>query len=53
MVQMSFNFMLRDIESSVDRPLKELKEFKKIYLKKGEKKTIEFNLTKSAFAFWG
>jgi beta-glucosidase len=36
----------------VDRPLKELKEFKKIYLKKGEKKTIEFNLTKSAFAFW-
>ena len=43
---------VRDIESSVDRPLKELKEFKKIYLKKGEKKTIEFNLTKSAFAFW-
>ena len=43
---------VRDIESSVDRPLKELKEFKKIYLKKGEKKTIEFNLTQSAFAFW-
>ena len=36
----------------MDRPLKELKEFKKIYLKKGEKKTIEFNLTQSAFAFW-
>jgi beta-glucosidase len=43
---------VRDIESSVNRPLKELKEFKKIYVKKGEKKTIEFNLTKSAFAFW-
>ena len=37
---------------AVDRPLKELKAFKKVYLKKGEKMTIEFNLTERAFAFW-
>ena len=43
---------IRDLESSVDRPLKELKAFKKVYLKKGEKMTIEFNLTERAFAFW-
>ncbi|MDB4181040.1 glycoside hydrolase family 3 C-terminal domain-containing protein, partial [Flavobacteriaceae bacterium] len=43
---------VRDLESSVDRPLKELKAFKKVYLKKGEKKTIEFKLTERAFAFW-
>ena len=43
---------IRDLESSVDRPIKELKAFKKIHLKKGEKKTIEFKLTERAFAFW-
>jgi beta-glucosidase len=43
---------VRDLESSVDRPLKELKDFKKVILKKGEKKTIEFTLSESAFAFW-
>jgi beta-glucosidase len=36
----------------VDRPIKELKAFKKLHLKKGEKKTIEFKLTERAFAFW-
>ena len=30
---------IRDLESSVDRPIKELKAFKKVYLKKGEKTT--------------
>ena len=43
---------VRDLESSADRPLKELKDFKKVILKKGEKKTIEFTLSESAFAFW-
>lgn len=43
---------VRDLESSVDRPLKELKGFQKVSLEKGQKKTITFELTDEAFAFW-
>lgn len=43
---------VRDIESSVDRPVKELKGFKKVYLKAGEEKAIQFELDKSAFSFF-
>ncbi|WP_010136354.1 beta-glucosidase [Ochrovirga pacifica] len=43
---------VRDVKSSVDRPLKELKDFKKVFLKKGELKTVKFKLTDEAFAFW-
>ena len=42
-----------DIASSVPRPPKELKAFKKVALKPGEKKKIEFTLTKEDFAFYG
>jgi len=43
---------VRDIESSVARPLKELKDFTKIDLKGGEKKTVYFTLKYRDFAFW-
>ncbi len=36
----------------VVRPVKELKGFKKIELKKGEEKTVEFTLDRRAFAYW-
>lgn len=41
-----------DICSSVDRPEKELKEFKRIYLNPGETKNIEFELDDRAFSYW-
>lgn len=43
---------VRDIESSVERPLKELKDFKKVSIAAGEKQTIYFTLTDRDFAFW-
>ncbi len=41
-----------DSDASVPRPLKELKAFKKIELKKGKSQTVEFTLESDAFAFW-
>jgi len=43
---------IRDVESSVERPLKELKGFKKIKLKPNEKQTIKFELTKEDLSFF-
>lgn len=43
---------VRDIESSVERPLKELKDFQKVHLNAGAKKTLHFTLTERDFAFW-
>ena len=43
---------VQDVESSVIRPVKELKGFKKIDLKSGEEKTVEIHLAKKAFSFW-
>lgn len=43
---------VRDVESSVPRPLKELKGYDKIYLKKGETKRVTVVLDKEAFAFY-
>ncbi|MDK2805152.1 MAG: beta-glucosidase [Thermoanaerobacterium sp.] len=43
---------VRDIQSSVIRPHKELKGFQKIYLEAGEEKTVVFNLDKRAFAYY-
>ena len=42
-----------DKKSKVERPAKELKEFAKVYLKKGETKTVSFELQKDAFEYWG
>ncbi|MCX6180531.1 MAG: glycoside hydrolase family 3 C-terminal domain-containing protein [Bacteroidetes bacterium] len=43
---------VHDEEATVTRPIKELKAFKKILLKAGETKTVDFALNKEAFAYW-
>ena len=43
---------VRDVESSVLRPVKELKGFEKVCLGPGEEKRIEFTLNKRSFAFY-
>ena len=43
---------IRDVESSVSRPEKELKGFRKVYLEPGEEKHVEFFLDKRAFAYY-
>lgn len=41
-----------DEESTIFRPVKELKGFKKVYLEPGEEKEIKIELGRRAFAFW-
>ncbi|MBQ9951015.1 MAG: glycoside hydrolase family 3 C-terminal domain-containing protein [Clostridia bacterium] len=41
-----------DCESTVFRPVRELKGFEKVMLRPGETKTVSFTLDKSAFAYW-
>jgi len=43
---------VQDVESSVDRPVKELKAFKKVLLKSGETKNVQLILDKNAFSFY-
>jgi beta-glucosidase len=43
---------LQDIQSSVPRPLKELKGFSKIYLNPGEIKSVKIILNEKDFSFW-
>lgn len=43
---------VKDVESTVQRPEKELKGFEKIFLKPGEEKTVTFTLDKRAFAYY-
>jgi beta-glucosidase len=43
---------ISDIACSVPRPPKELKAFQKVALSPGEKKRVEFTLTKEAFSFY-
>lgn len=43
---------IQDLVGSITRPVKELKRFKKIFLKKGETQTVEFKITKDDLAFW-
>lgn len=43
---------VRDLVASNTRPLRELKGFKKVFLKKGESKDISFKLGESAFGFY-
>jgi beta-glucosidase len=43
---------IADIASSVPRPPKELKAFRKIYLQPGESRQIFFTLDKSALSFY-
>ncbi len=43
---------IRDDFASVTRPVKELKRFKKIFLKKGETKTVGFEIDNNDFSFY-
>ena len=43
---------LRDVVSSVTRPVKELKGFERVTLKPGETKTVTFTLGHDALGFW-
>jgi len=43
---------IRDLVGSVVRPVKELKGFKKVYLKKGEKTQVEFELAPENLKFY-
>jgi beta-glucosidase len=43
---------VKDKESTVIRPEKELREFAKVELQPGETKTVSFELSKRAFAYW-
>jgi len=43
---------IRDLYSSVSRPLKELKAFKRIHIKKGEEETITFTIEPDALAMY-
>lgn len=43
---------IRDKVSSVTRPVKELKGYQRIFLKKGETKKVDFNINKETLAFY-
>ena len=43
---------LHDVKASVDRPVKELKGFQRVYLKPGETQTVSFTLDASAMSFF-
>ena len=43
---------LRDMVGSVTRPVKELKGFQKVFLKKGETQTVSFKLTEQDLRFY-
>lgn len=43
---------IRDLVASVTRPVKELKAFKKLMIKKGETKKVDFILSKKDFEFY-
>ncbi len=44
---------IRDLVGCVTRPVKELKRFKKIFLKKGEEQTLSFTLSEADLRFTG
>ncbi len=43
---------VNDVESTIFRPVKELRGFKKVFLKAGEEKEVEIELSKRAFAYY-
>ena len=43
---------IRDLVSSVTRPVKELKGFERISLQPGEKRTVAFDITPDLLAFY-
>ncbi len=43
---------IRDLVSSVTRPVKELKGFQRVVLQPGETRTVEFEIAPEMLAFW-
>ena len=43
---------IRDLVSSVTRPVKELKGFRRVVLQRGETRTVAFEITPELLAFW-
>ena len=43
---------IRDLYSSATRPVKELKDFRRVALRAGETKTVSFTLPAEKFAFY-
>ncbi len=43
---------VRDVESTVRRPVRELRAFEKVTLRPGETKAVSFTLDKRSFAYW-
>ena len=43
---------IHDVKASVDRPEKELKGFKKVYLQPGESKDVDITIDNSALSFY-
>ncbi|WP_194777514.1 beta-glucosidase BglX [Pararhodonellum marinum] len=43
---------VRDLVASITRPVKELKGFQKVFLKAGESKTVQFDLTQEDLKFY-
>jgi beta-glucosidase len=43
---------IQDLAASVVRPVKELKDFQKVMLQPGEKKTLRFNVTEDKLKFY-
>jgi beta-glucosidase len=41
-----------DVESTVTRPIRELKGFTKVFLRPGERRRVQIELDERAFAFW-
>ena len=43
---------VRSPQNGIHRPIRELKDFTKVYLQPGESKTVSFRLTDRSFAIW-
>lgn len=43
---------IRDLVSSVPRPVLKLKAFRRVFLRQGERRTVSFRLEADAFAMW-
>ena len=41
-----------DLKASVERPLKELKAFRKVTLKPGESQDVQLSIDRRALSFW-
>ena len=43
---------ISDLESTVERPIKELKAFRKVFLQPGETKQVSLTIDRSALSFY-